>query len=107
MKNSEGFTLIELMAVVAILSILAVIALGAYTDYVVRSKVSEGLAFAADGTLYAADDDTLTFFPLNPDNALVDVRTRSPIPARPRKVSASAPRATPSPPSIAPTNNHR
>ena len=33
----------------------------------------EGLAFAADGTLYAADDDTLTFFPLNPDNALVDV----------------------------------
>jgi hypothetical protein len=33
----------------------------------------EGLAFAADGTLYAVDDDTLTFFPLNPDNALVDV----------------------------------
>ena len=33
----------------------------------------EGLAFAGDGTLYAVDDDTLTFFPLNPDNALVDV----------------------------------
>lgn len=33
----------------------------------------EGLAFAEDGTLYAVDDDTLTFFPLNPDNALVDV----------------------------------
>ncbi len=48
MKRSKGFTLIELMAVVAILSILAVIALGAYTDYVVRSKVSEGLAFAAE-----------------------------------------------------------
>jgi hypothetical protein len=33
----------------------------------------EGMAFAEDGTLYAVDDDTLTFFPLNPDNAVVDV----------------------------------
>lgn len=33
----------------------------------------EGMAFAEDGTLYAVDDDTLTFFPLNPGNALVDV----------------------------------
>jgi len=32
----------------------------------------EGMAFAADGTLYAVDDDRLTFFPLNPDTALVD-----------------------------------
>jgi hypothetical protein len=32
----------------------------------------EGMAFAADGTLYAADDDRLTFFPLNPETALVD-----------------------------------
>ena len=39
----------------------------------------EGLAFAADGTLYAADDDTLTFFPLNPDNALVDVANETTI----------------------------
>ena len=48
MTSHKGFTLIELMAVVAILSILAVIALGAYSDYVVRSKVTEGLAFAAE-----------------------------------------------------------
>jgi hypothetical protein len=32
----------------------------------------EGLAFAPDGTLYGMDDDTLTLFPLNPDNAVVD-----------------------------------
>ena len=39
----------------------------------------EGMAFAADGTLYAVDDDTLTFFPLNPDNALVDVANETTI----------------------------
>jgi type IV pilus assembly protein PilA len=48
MNQNKGFTIIELMAVVAIISILAVIALAAYSDYVVRSKVSEGLAFAAE-----------------------------------------------------------
>ena len=48
MNKDDGFTLIELMAVVSIISILAVIALGAYADYIVRSKVSEGLAFASE-----------------------------------------------------------
>ncbi len=48
MNNNRGFTLIELMAVVAILSILTVIALAAYGDYVTRSKVSEGMVFAAE-----------------------------------------------------------
>jgi type IV pilus assembly protein PilA len=48
MNQNKGFTIIELMAVVAIISILAVIALAAYSDYVVRSKVSEGLTFAAE-----------------------------------------------------------
>ncbi len=48
MKQNKGFTLIELMAVIAIVSILAVIALGAYQDYIVRSKVGEGMVFAAE-----------------------------------------------------------
>lgn len=48
MNRNKGFTLIELMAVVAILSILLVVALSAYTDYVIRSKVSEGMVFAAE-----------------------------------------------------------
>ena len=47
-NREKGFTLIELMAVVAILSILLVVALAAYQDYVIRSKVGEGLAFAAE-----------------------------------------------------------
>ena len=42
-RTQQGFTLIELMIVVAIIGILAAIALPAYQDYVIKSKVTEGL----------------------------------------------------------------
>ena len=41
-KNQRAFTLIELMITVAIIGVLAAVAVPSYTQYVVRSKLTEG-----------------------------------------------------------------
>ena len=46
-RGQVGFTLIELMIIIAIIAILVNMAMVSYKDYLVRSKISSGIALAA------------------------------------------------------------
>jgi type IV pilus assembly protein PilA len=66
-RNSKGFTLIELMIVIAILGILLAIAIPAYQDYSIRAKVSEGI-YAVAPVKLAVTDSILSGLEPSPAN---------------------------------------
>ena len=55
-KQSQGFTLIELMIVIAIIGILTAVGLPVYQNYATRAKVSEGFLLATTAKATVAEN---------------------------------------------------
>lgn len=54
-QQESGFTLIEVMAVVAIIGILVAVAVPQYQDYIVRSRIVEGINLSSSAKLAVAE----------------------------------------------------
>jgi type IV pilus assembly protein PilA len=78
-KQTQGFTLIELMIVVAIIAILSAIAIPAYQNYLIRSQVTEGfsLATGAKAAVWDFTANTGRYPPNNTSAGLVSAASIS------------------------------
>lgn len=56
LDKPKGYTLIELMVVIAIVGILSVLAIASYRDYLVRSRVIEGLILVGPAKLVVIEN---------------------------------------------------
>ena len=71
-RIQRGFTLIEVMITVAIVGILAAVAIPAYTDYVIRARLTEAFS-----TLSAAQTAAEQYWSNQRNYALFDVNSRT------------------------------
>jgi len=71
MKN-QGFTLVELLIVVALIGILSSIALPVYQEYVIKTRVTEGLSLVSEIKTRVALNASLSEADLSTGIAAVD-----------------------------------
>ena len=71
MKRQSGFTLVELMIVVVVIAILSAIAVPSYTQYVIRSRLTEAFSALASAQSSAEQfwSNNRTYVGFNTSNA--------------------------------------
>lgn len=62
---TRGFTLIELMIVVSVIGVLAAFAVPTFQDYIIRTRVSEGLGLASAAKELVTENATHRINPLD------------------------------------------
>lgn len=78
MRKLSAFSLIELMIVIAIIGILAAVAIPAYSDYVVRARVTELITAISGLKQNATEYRTIQAFPGTSALTLADIGASDP-----------------------------